>query len=662
VAPRPRRSVLARLAPLVDRLAALVEEQRHAWSAADGLGHGLFIGEADVDIALDGLRGLGLARSEDAPEIAVDRLQAVFGLEDVEIDVLVAAAAPDLDRRFGLLYAYLNDDPARRLLSVDLALRVLDRPAWDGVARHVLGPQATLARSHLVEIETVGDVLRRAIAVPERVTAHLLGIDAAPSEVARAQVPLLGGVPAPADVAAALRSGVAITYLRSPHEAGAPIAVAAAAEETDVRVVHLDLRSIPEGISLPQWLPVALREAALQGVVPLLGPVADGLPAGTFDALDLAQVPVLLHGPSDWDVALSTAVPVTIDVEPLTEAQQAQVWQGALDAAEVEVDGAALAALRVGGAEVARTIRRAATLARVLGRPVDAALVAEQIRREHAPVLERLARRVVASVGLDQLVLPALTRARVEAFLERARNRDRVREELGVRSRGVKGRGLTALFSGPSGTGKTLTAEAICGELGLDLYVVSLPSVLSKYIGETEQNLERVFAAAEDIPGILFFDEADALFGKRSEVSDSRDRYANIEVAYLLQRLEQFDGVTVLASNLRANLDAAFNRRLDAIIAFPEPGVDERQRLWDAHLPPALPRAADLDLAFAAAQFSLSGGSIASATQSAAHEVARSGRPLDDGMVARAIAAELEKAGRLLNEDEFGGWLAYLDA
>jgi SpoVK/Ycf46/Vps4 family AAA+-type ATPase len=144
-------------------------------------------------------------------------------------------------------------------------------------------------------------------------------------------------------------------------------------------------------------------------------------------------------------------------------------------------------------------------------------------------------------------------------------------------------------------------------------------------------------------------------------VSDSRDRYANIEVAYLLQRLEQFDGITVLASNLRANLDAAFNRRLDAIIAFPEPGVAERLRLWEAHLPPELPRAADLDLAFAATQFALSGGAIASATQSAAHEVARSGRPLEDGMVARAVAAELEKAGRLLNEDEFGAWYDHLE-
>jgi SpoVK/Ycf46/Vps4 family AAA+-type ATPase len=263
-------------------------------------------------------------------------------------------------------------------------------------------------------------------------------------------------------------------------------------------------------------------------------------------------------------------------------------------------------------------------------------------------------------VRLDDVILPAGASDHLDGFLARIHNRDRL-QGLGVRSRGAKGRGITALFSGPSGTGKTLSAEAICGELGVDLYVVNLPSVLSKYIGETEQNLERVFTAAEDIPGILFFDEADAMFGKRSDVSDARDRYANLEVSYLLQRLERFDGIVVLATNLRANLDDAFNRRLDAVIAFPAPGEAQRILLWQAHLPSELPLAKDLDLAFAASRFELSGGAISSAAQSAAHEMLRREVPLDNGMLARAIAAELDKSGRLVQPSDFGPWMEHLD-
>jgi hypothetical protein len=656
----PPGSLHGRLPPLIERLAELVDEQRASWRAADGLGHGLFIGEADVDLALAGLRALALSSDVDVSH-RLDRVQDIFHLDEVEVGVLVAAVAPDLDQRFGLLYGYLQDDAARRSLSTDLALRITGTTAFDGAVRHRLSAEGSMARSRLLAVDTEDpDVLKRRLRVPERVTSHLLGVDTPPPEIAQAFEPLLGGIRPSPSLVTALTAGVPLIYLRGHHDASIAVNVAAAAEEADVEVVHLSLRGIAGG-DLADWLALALREAALQGFVPLLGPVPDGLGRSTFGSLDLARVPVILHGPREWDVGLCAAAPVSIDVATLTEAEQAAVWQAGLDLAGVALDPGELARLRAGGAEVARSLRRATSAAQVLGEPLDAPLVAEQIRREHAPALERLAQRVVPSVRLSDVILPPASFDHVAGFLARIHNRDRLREELGVRSRGAKGRGITALFSGPSGTGKTLSAEAICGELGVDLYVVDLPSVLSKYIGETEQNLEQVFSAAEDIPGILFFDEADSMFGKRSDVSDARDRYANIEVSYLLQRLERFDGIVVLATNLRANLDDAFNRRLDAVVMFPAPVEDQRILLWEAHLPSDLPRAADLDLAFAAKQFELSGGTISSAAQSAAHEMLRHDLPLDNGMLARAIAAELDKAGRLVQPSDFGPWMEHLE-
>ena len=174
--------------------------------------------------------------------------------------------------------------------------------------------------------------------------------------------------------------------------------------------------------------------------------------------------------------------------------------------------------------------------------------------------------------------------------MARARWRDRVRDEWGMGRGGSRGDGITALFAGPSGTGKTLAAEVIAGELGLDLYAIDLAMVVDKYIGETEKNLDRLFAEAERVNGVLFFDEADALFGKRSEVHDARDRYANVEIAYLLQRMEAFDGIAILATNLRANLDDAFARRLDAVVDFPVPDRSARLALWERHLGDRVPR------------------------------------------------------------------------
>jgi SpoVK/Ycf46/Vps4 family AAA+-type ATPase len=231
-----------------------------------------------------------------------------------------------------------------------------------------------------------------------------------------------------------------------------------------------------------------------------------------------------------------------------------------------------------------------------------------------------------------------------------------------MRGLGSRGNGITALFAGASGTGKTLAAEVIAGSLGLDLYVVDLSSVVNKYVGETEKNLERIFSGAQGLNGVLFFDEADALFGKRSAVSDGHDRYANIEVAFLLQRMEQFDGISVLATNLTANLDDAFARRIDVRVVFPQPEAPERRRLWVRHLPPSLPLADDVDLDFLAAGFRLAGGDIRNVTLAAAYDAASRDEAVGMAHLVRATAREYRKLGRLCTAEDFGRYMHLIGA
>ena len=275
-------------------------------------------------------------------------------------------------------------------------------------------------------------------------------------------------------------------------------------------------------------------------------------------------------------------------------------------------------------------------------------------RRQNAARLERLARRIEATAGWDDLVVPADVATQLGELAARARHRDRVLGEWRIGGRSSRGRGITALFAGESGTGKTLSAEVIARELGLDLYVIDLSTVVDKYIGETEKNLDRIFSEADRVNGVLLFDEADAIFGKRSEVRDARDRYANVEVAYLLQRMERFDGLAILTTNLRANLDESFTRRLDVILDFPSPDPAARLALWRMHLPERLPQATDLDLDFMADRFVLAGGDIRNICLTAAYLAAEAETPVQMADLIRATGREYRKLGRLTIEAEFG--------
>lgn len=267
--------------------------------------------------------------------------------------------------------------------------------------------------------------------------------------------------------------------------------------------------------------------------------------------------------------------------------------------------------------------------------------------------LAMLAQRLVPRHHWSDIVLPPNALEQLHEICAQLKYRRQVYELWGFNEKLSRGRGLCALFYGQSGVGKTMAAEVLAHELLLEIYKIDLSTVVSKYIGETEKNLSKIFREAEDSNAILFFDEADALFGKRSEVKDAHDRYANIEINYLLQRMEEFDGLVVLATNLRRNIDEGFFRRMHFAVEFPFPDQAHRYRIWRQHFPEQLPVANDVDLDFMARRFPLSGGNIRNVVVAAAFMAAENSGRLHMSHLIRATRREYEKIGRLCTENEF---------
>jgi SpoVK/Ycf46/Vps4 family AAA+-type ATPase len=425
-------------------------------------------------------------------------------------------------------------------------------------------------------------------------------------------------------------------------------------------VVALDLARIGDDEDVGELIARASREAGLRNGAVVAGPVEAMVERGVWAvrALTEARAQVIVVGSRGWDPQWSRQSPLLIDAPVPVARERDLLWRRALEGAGDDVghdeQARAIAQFRLNPEQITRAARAARLQSGAASRKVTADDLRAGARAQNAAGLERLARRIEPKVTWDDLVLPPHVVAQLLELVARVHQRDRVLGEWAMGSRSSKGHGVKALFAGDSGTGKTVSAEAVAQDLGLDLYVVDLATVVDKYIGETEKNLDRIFAEADRVNGVLLFDEADALFGKRSDVKDAHDRYANVEVAYLLQRMEQFEGLAILTTNLRSNLDEAFARRLDAIIDFPMPEEDDRRRLWECHLSPGVPRADDLDLAFLARSFKVSGGNIRNIAMTAAYLAADGGRAVGMSDLIRATEREYRKLGHLCLESEFG--------
>ncbi|MFI9611271.1 AAA family ATPase [Streptomyces sp. NPDC052023] len=630
---------------------------------------------------LDEPGGLGVpagAAWEPPAGSVLDGLARRFGLSPLDLDLLLVAVAPDLDARFERLYGYLNDDLTRRRPTVGLALELCGL-GGAASARFRLAPGAPLVAGGLLEVtEPERPPLSRVLAIPDRVTAHLLGSAWPDARLAG----VLGEAhedPTAEEAqvrraAAAAGTGAGLVQLRGRGGDAGGLAVAAL-RAAGLRPLVLDAAALAlRTADIPELARVAALEARLTGAGIALGPL-EALPAEpaerarTLRALctRLRGLPLLTHGTVGWDPAWAADSPVVLTVPAPAPEQQAARWRYALERAAgaahgsaVDADGLAhaVAAHRLDSGQVRRAADVALRTAALAGRPVGPDDLRAAVRAQNGAGLDRLARRVEPGVGWDDLVLPPVTHRRLRELALRARHREQVLGQWGMRPGGGRGRGVIALFAGESGTGKTMSAEVVAADLGMDLYVVDLSTVVDKYVGETEKNLERIFTEASAVNAVLLFDEADAIFGKRSEVKDAHDRHANIESAYLLQRMESFDGIAVLTTNLRANLDEAFTRRLDVVADFPVPDAGQRLALWDRCLGDRLPRAADLDLRFCADRFELAGGSIRACAVTAAYLAAECGEPLTMRQVVTAVAQEYRKLGRLVLEGEFGPYLA----
>lgn len=599
---------------------------------------------------------------DEVPETEQPRLHRLcrrLGLDDLDVALLVVAAAPDLDRRFERFYSFLNDDVSLRHATVGLSLELAGLERDDPQARARLGPDGRLHRLGLIDLQlTDRPVLSRTVRVHEHVVEHVIGGDPCDRDLE----PLLR--PRHADPAAAsselvgaLKAGTRLVYCRQAAGADAFSEACDAVTAAGLSPFVVDL----EGADGADLTRAVVRTVSLTGAIPVVRAPSGVTPLAMrrhIGALLAVPSSVVLVGSGQWEPSWSDELPYQHAARRLSGSERLGIWADTLAELDHEVPDpeAAAGAFRLTAHQIHQVAAGAAQRAALDGRPVNAEDLREQARGQNSAALERVAVRVHPRAGWDDLVLRADQLDRLREVEVRSRHADLVLNQWGMGD-GSRRRGIISLFAGPPGTGKTMAAEVIGAALGLDLYVINLATVIDKYIGETEKNLERVFEAATGVNGILFFDEADALFGKRSEVKDARDRYANVETAYLLQRLERFEGTAILATNLKANIDEAFSRRIDVFVDFPMPEPDERARIWTSALARSLPVEPGIDIDFLARSFELGGGNIVNVVVTAAYLAAETTGTVGMPQLVRATGREYRKLGRLCTKAEFGEYL-----
>ncbi|HEY2360456.1 MAG TPA: ATP-binding protein [Candidatus Angelobacter sp.] len=628
--------------------------------------------------------------------LPLQMVQERFALSPFEVECMLACLAPELEARYQKLFGYLNDDVTQKYPSVDLLLRLLSMPDESAACRSLLTPASPLLRDGLlvwVEDQVSGSPLSRSLKVDPAVVQFLFQdykLDAELESVwLERDYPVEANTlwAANTDPARSISSYItryrqqeAITRERlvisviGRSGSGRRHAVESACWQAGLGVIALDCARVIRHPRLEQVIRRAFRDSLLH---------ASPLVLGNFEAV-LQNVE---RGP-EFRTALERQVEergwivfvlreeqesggnwfprhhhMAIHIPELSNEGRKNFWlallseSAPLSTAEADEIAEALATkFRLSAGQIAIAFRRCTLVLR--GKDVDTAAWRAQLHAEGAqvssPRLGALAKKIKPLYHWPQLVLPAKKKELVRDVVRHVQQRRRVMEEWNFNSLMSRGRGLTVLFSGPPGTGKTMAAEVIANSLQMDLYRIDLASVVSKYIGETEKNLSRIFREAEHSDAILFFDEADALFGKRSEVKDAHDRYANIEINYLLQQIENFEGVVVLATNLRQHLDEAFLRRMQVVVEFPMPAYEDRIRIWEQSFPEKAPLEADVDFDFLARQFELAGGHITNIVLWAALLASEEGSPIGMRHCVRATRRELEKIGRRCMKEEFG--------
>jgi len=621
---------------------------------------GLYISDEQVDR----LVGERLEHSK-ADELRADwrpgkglrRVQEEFGLSDQAMAAVFVALAPELDLKYQTLFAYLNNDVTRKWPTIDLLMRLAE------VSPAEVGFESSLFSEGL--LERTGSA-----------SSHWRSSGVAASAPVRDFLSLPDGEPPLREIgddvlAGAIRTGrlatvvIETTFGAEPLESARRIAAQAGYPIVQLRsepVEDFDRR-------LRETLLWARLRRALVYFAPEVFHFDSDAPAPQESGRRLRKVldsPVVkifgVQGRSPWHGAFEETDYESVRLEPLSSQAAEAIWRETLSQQGVSNEAEDLASVSrlfsLFPAQIERAVKHVARRTGHARLPI----LAEAARRQSSTGLEALATRVDLVHCWDHLILPAATLRRLKEFAGAIRHREKVFREWSFLRQSNGRASLTALFSGSSGTGKTMSAGVVARELGLELYRIDLSSVVSKYIGETEGNLERVFRAAEGSNAILFFDEADALFGKRSEVNDAHDRYANMEIAYLLQRMETYDGVMILATNLAQNIDEAFSRRIQFEIEYPLPDEESRERLWRLLLPEAAPRNPDIDYEFLAKQFAVAGGDIRNVVLDAAFLAANEGTSIGMSQIVRALVRQRKKQGKLPSASEFRQYFEFVRA
>ncbi len=628
------------------------------------------------------------------PATRLAQLQRLYHLTPFDMDVVLLALAPELDRRYERAYACLQDHVGRRWPTVDLALNLLCANAVERVQRRVhFDVDAPLLKNGLLHLvpepdQAIQSLLTHAFKLDEQVTRFLLHQDGLDGRVAPfctlvTEADAADGGEANAEFARTLPA-----LLWSARRACRPLRLyfqgvdsaakyacaraAAAAIEAPLLAVNLT-GVVAAGGDFSRTLQQVLRYGYLYRAVLFLDAL-DGLrdaeKTGVYDGLldQLSGHPgiVILAGQQPWPPATRQPLGVlTLAFDMPDFIQRRACWQVHLARHnrilhDVDLDALAdrfqLTPTQI--AEATMVAHHLSQLRASRDGDVTAAPDLDEFfsaaRAQSGHDLEALAHKIEPLYTWDDLVLPSDTLRQLHDICHQVVHRHTVLETWGFDRKLAMGKGINALFAGPSGTGKTMAAEIISHALGLELYKIDLSGVVSKYIGETEKNLSRIFAVAESSNAILFFDEADALFGKRSEVRDAHDRYANVEISYLLQRMEAYAGVVILATNLRKNMDDAFVRRLQFSIEFPFPNEKHRRRIWAQIWPEATPRSPELDMDFMVQCFELAGGNIRNIALAAVFYAAEEGGAISMAHLIRATQREYQKMGKVMLAEEFG--------
>jgi SpoVK/Ycf46/Vps4 family AAA+-type ATPase len=702
----------------IDLLIAIQVARARRLHADDEQFHGLYISEGEIDTllrqptgrprwasvptaltdlapTLDAVARRNRSRKEEGirrgVELRLDRLQASFGLDAFELDVLLVCLAVEIDLRYEKLYAYLNDDVTKKRPSVELVLNLL-APSIDAAfaARRHFTADAPLFRNYLLSLseepsQPQSPLLGKYLNVDPRIVRYLLDSDVPDERIRPFSCLSDPGEPSSAvlvdeagrrRLAHFVRDGAmgrpVIVHLRGPYGVGKRETAKAVCNDVGLRLLVVDLARLAgdvEGAAATKIFDLIHREARVQRAAVYWRDV-DALLAEDKKALRLSFLAALadrpqltfLSGDGPWEAGevLRDACLARLELSKPSSSDRLRVWSAALadgPRVDAEMDLSALAAkFKFTGGQ----IQDAATMAKNLASlrdPQAPCISADDLYRAcrlHSnQKLSALARKITPRYRWEDIVLPAERVEQLRELCNHVKYRERVYGEWGFDRKLSLGKGLSALFSGPSGTGKTMAAEIVAGTLGLELYKIDLSTVVSKYIGETEKNLSRIFVEAETANSILFFDEADALFGKRSEVRDSHDRYANIEIGYLLQRMEEYEGIVILATNVRRNMDEAFVRRLQFTVEFPFPSEEDRCRIWRGIWPSATPRDPGLDVEFMARRFEITGGNIRNIAVAAAFLAADDGGVVTMEHLMRGTMREFQKMGKVVTEGEF---------